>query len=51
MAGVTGQNSVSFAGEIQSLPRLPAGNYVLVVVASNGAGQSATQSVRFTIVA
>jgi hypothetical protein len=50
ITGSAGRNSVRFAGRIQHLPRLPAGNYMLVVTATNASGQSATRSIAFTIV-
>jgi hypothetical protein len=50
VAGTAGTNTVPFNARTRGLPRLSAGNYVLVVRATNGAGQSVTQSIRFTIV-
>jgi hypothetical protein len=49
LIGVTGTNTVPFNGRIGG-SRLPAGNYVLRLTATSGAGQSITQSLRFTIV-
>jgi hypothetical protein len=51
IAGVAGTNTVPFNGRMRGLPRLPAGNYVLAVRATNAAGQASTQSIRFTVVA
>ncbi len=50
VAGTAGTNTVPFNARTRGLPRLSAGNYVLVVTATNGAGRSVTQSIRFTIV-
>jgi hypothetical protein len=50
VGGIAGTNTVPFNARTRGLPRLGAGNYVLVVTATSGAGQSVTQSIRFTIV-
>jgi hypothetical protein len=44
-----GQTSVLFGGKIRGR-RLPPGNYVLMVTATNVAGQTASRSIAFTIV-
>jgi hypothetical protein len=49
VAGIAGTNTVPFKGRIGG-SRLPAGNYVLRVTATNLAGQSVAQTIRFTIV-
>jgi len=48
--GHAGQNRYSFQGRISRLHRLRVGGYTLVVTATNAAGQSKPQSLRFTIV-
>ena len=50
LSGGDGHTSVPFRGRIRRGPRFPPGNYVLVVTATNAAGQSAQQSIAFTIV-